>query len=62
MYYTKEGKPTLYPQTEADRFAVWVQNVRARIPEPSVPELARVRATPCRYLEIARRIAHASRN
>ena len=62
MYYTKEGKPTLYPQTEADRFAVWVQNVRARIPEPSTTELARVRATPCRYLEIARRIAHASRN
>ena len=27
MYYTKDGLPTLYPQTEPDRFKQWVQKV-----------------------------------
>jgi len=27
MYYTTDGRPTLYPQTEQDRFNMWVQKV-----------------------------------
>jgi hypothetical protein len=27
MYYTKDGKPTFVPQTDEDRFAVWVEKV-----------------------------------
>lgn len=27
IYYTKKGEPTFVPQTEEDRFAVWVQKI-----------------------------------
>jgi hypothetical protein len=28
MYYTKDGKPAFVPQTEEQRFAVWVKTMR----------------------------------
>ena len=27
MYYTRDGKPTFVPQTDEDRFAIWVKKV-----------------------------------
>lgn len=27
IYYTKKGEPTFVPQTDEDRFAVWVEKV-----------------------------------
>lgn len=27
IYYTKKGEPTFVPQTEEDRFGVWVENI-----------------------------------
>lgn len=69
MYYTKQGKPALLPQTEGDRFAVWVQKISdwrlvtvkgvkksagTGIAEPTPEELAHVYAAPCRYRRAAR--------
>jgi hypothetical protein len=69
MYYTKQGKVALTPQTEQDRFAVWLQKVSdwrlkpvrggdkvvgTGIAEPTPEELARVFAAPCRYRRAAR--------
>ena len=69
MYYTKHGKVSLTPQTEQDRFAVWLQKVSdwrlksvmgvnkavgTGIAEPTPEELARVFAAPCRYRRAAR--------
>ena len=30
MYYTKDGRPSLTPQTEEDRFDVWVKKISDR--------------------------------
>jgi|LauGreDrversion4_2_1035121.scaffolds.fasta_scaffold174288_2 hypothetical protein len=60
MYYTKDGIPTLYPQTEEDRFAMWVTKLsdpRTGIPLPTSKELKSAYEAPCRY----RRAARASR-
>jgi hypothetical protein len=69
MYYTKEGVPSLYPQSDQDRFAVWVKkisdwklvpirgghkSVGTGIAEPTPEELARVYVAPCRYRRAAR--------
>jgi hypothetical protein len=69
MYYTKQGKPALLPQTEEDRFAVWVEKISdwrlkavrggdkvvgTGIAEPTPEELAHVYAAPCRYRRAAR--------
>jgi hypothetical protein len=69
MYYTKQGKPTLRPQTEQDRYQVWLRQlsdwrlvtvkgvdkgIGTGIAEPTPAELARVYAKPCRYWRAAR--------
>lgn len=53
IYYTKEGKPTLYPQTEEDRFAIWTKKINADIPYPTEDELERALTAPCRYRRVA---------
>jgi hypothetical protein len=57
MYYTKDGKPTLYPQTEKDRFAAFIRKLRDRrqgISEPTEEELEQIYGKRCRYWRAAR--------
>lgn len=68
IYYTKDGLPSFYPQTEEDRFGLWVKRVSdwrpyngknrgTGIAEPTVEEITAIRSRRCRY----RRAARASR-
>lgn len=72
IYYTKDGKPTFVPQTDEDRFNIWVEKISdwrlittkqgvkvvgSGIAEPNEAELAWVYGKPCHY----RRAARASR-
>ena len=57
MYYTKDGKRSLYPQTHEDRYRQWLQKISNGwngIPEPTEMELRQVYEARCRYWRAAR--------